>query len=56
MMNILALVLQILGFVGLILGYSKKNRNIMLIGGLLLWLGASLSDFTRGFLAGLHGQ
>ena len=54
MMNKISLVLEILGLTGLIFGYAKKNRNIMLISGLMLWIGGSLSDAVHGFIAGYN--
>ena len=56
MIYISSIVLVILGLVGLCYGYAKNNRNIMLVSGLLLLLGGSLTEITRGFLAGIHGR
>jgi len=56
MLNTLSIILEIVGIVGLIYGYTKKNRNIMLISALLLWFGGSLGDFVRGFIDGARGR
>ena len=55
-MNKISFALEILGLAGLIIGYSKKNRNLMLISGLVLWIGGSLSDVVHGFIAGYSGH
>lgn len=37
-------------------GYRKRDRNLMLGGALMLWVGVWLIDFVGGFLAGVHGS
>ena len=54
MLNIISIVLQIGGFAGLIYGYIKKNRNIMLASSILLWFGASLGDIVHGYITGFY--
>jgi hypothetical protein len=54
MVSTTSLVLQLIA-VGLIAyGYTKKNRNFMLAGAVVLWLGAGWSDFVRGFIDGFR--
>jgi hypothetical protein len=46
----------ILGFVGaagLLYGFRKNNRNILLGAGIILFLAGSLGDFLKGFEAGI---
>jgi len=56
MLNTISFILEVVGLVGLIYGYTKKNRNIMLLSALLLWFGGSLGDFVRGFIDGMHAR
>jgi len=56
MQNKISILIECLGLIGLIYGYSKKNRNIMLVSGLVLWFGGSLNDFVSGFIAGWKGR
>ncbi|WP_291271551.1 hypothetical protein [Geothrix sp.] len=56
MQNKISFVLESLGLIGLIYGYTKKNRNIMLISALVLWFGGSLNDFVKGFIDGMHAH
>ena len=53
MLNKVSVIIEILALAGLIWGYSKKSRNVMLAAALLLWLGGSLNDFVSGFIAGM---
>lgn len=49
MLSTISMILEGLGLIGLIYGYIKKNRNLMLISALLLWFGSGLEDFVRGW-------
>jgi hypothetical protein len=42
--------IEIAAIVGLIVGYSRKSRNILVFSGLLLLLGGPLHTFFRSFL------
>jgi hypothetical protein len=54
MLNLISNLLVVLSLVGLIFGYIKKNRNIMLASAILLWFAGSLNDFVRGFIEGMN--
>ena len=49
MLNTISTVLVCLGLIGLVYGYIKRNRNIMLISGLALFFGGGLEDFIKGW-------
>ncbi|BDU74527.1 hypothetical protein [Mesoterricola silvestris] len=55
MQNKISIAIECLGLIGLIYGYARKNRNLMLASALVLWFGGSLNDFIRGFIAGYKG-
>lgn len=50
MLQTLSLLIEIVAIVGLIYGYAKKSRNILLFSGLLMLLGGPLHTFFRGFI------
>ena len=52
MLKTLSFLLEIGAIIGLIYGYSRKSRNIMLFSGLLLFLGGPLHGFVRSFVLG----
>jgi len=56
MINKISIIIECLGMIGLIYGYIKKNRNIMLISALALWFGGSLGDAVRGFIDGWNAR
>ena len=52
MINKISMALEFTSLFGLIYGYSRKNRNIMLICAIILWFAGSLNDAVSGFIAG----
>jgi hypothetical protein len=48
----IAVAIEVFSFAGLLFGYSKRNRNIMLASALLLWFGGSMSEAISDFIAG----
>jgi hypothetical protein len=50
LLQTLSLVLELAALIGMVYGYSKKSRNLLLFSGLLLLLGGPLHTFFRGFL------
>lgn len=52
-MAAISLVLQIVGFVFLVMGFRNANRNMLLGAALLLWFGAGSNDFIHGFIDGV---
>ena len=52
MLNKISTILELISLIGLIYGYSRKNRNIMLICAIILWFAGSLNDAVSGFIAG----
>ena len=52
MRNIISIMLEISGIIFLTIGYRKSNRNLMLLGAVLLWIGGSINDMVQGFFAG----
>jgi hypothetical protein len=53
MLNIFSFILEVSGFCGLVFGYTRKNRNLMLVAAIVMWMGGSINDIVRGFLAGM---
>lgn len=60
MIHFLSIVVEVLALIGLLYGYGKKGRNIMLISGLLLLMGGPIHNLARGFvlggIAGMRGR
>jgi hypothetical protein len=54
MQKILTFILEALGLVALIYGYSRKSRNLMFAAALVLWFSGWIAHFLRGFLAGVQ--
>lgn len=54
-MHILETGLFIVGFVLLIVGYRKSDRNLLAAAALLFFVGGVLGDVVTGFLAGFGG-
>jgi hypothetical protein len=52
MKTFISFALEISGIIVLTLGYRKSNRNLMLLGAVLLWTGGSVNDMVHGYLAG----
>ena len=52
MIHFLSIVLELLALVGLLYGYMKKGRNLMLLSGILLLLGGPIHTQVRGFVLG----
>ena len=52
MITAIAIIVEMIGILFLFLGYRKSNRNMMLLGAVLLWVGAAIGDFLHGFFAG----
>ena len=50
MLQTLSFLIEIGAIIGLVYGYSRKSRNILLFSGLLLLLGGPLHAFFRGFI------
>ena len=44
MKNAVAMALELIGIAFLVVGYKKSNRNFLLLGAGLLWVGGSLGD------------
>ena len=51
----LTILIEVIGIVFIIHGYRLNKRNSMLIGAMILWLGAALFDFIRGAIDGARG-
>lgn len=50
MVQTLSFLIEVAAIVGLVVGYSRKSRNILLFSGLLLLLGGPLHTFFRTFM------
>ena len=50
----IVIALEIASFIGLVFGYTRKNRKVMLLAALALWFVGShgLSDAIQGFMDG----
>ncbi len=53
-METLSRIIELLALGGLIYGYIKKNRNIMLASAIVLWIGSALPDLKKGFSEGFQ--
>ena len=52
MLQTISFLIEICAIIGLVIGYSKKSRNILLFSALLLLLGGPLHNFFRSFILG----
>ena len=50
MLQTVSFLIEVAAIIGLVYGYSKKSRNILLFSGLLLLLGGPVHSFFRGFI------
>jgi len=55
-MHGLELGLAVGGFVALVVGFRRNNRNILLAAGIALFLSGALPDFVRGVQAGYSAE
>jgi hypothetical protein len=53
--SVVVTVLLFVGVVLLVFGFVKSNRNVLLLAGILLLVGAVLPEFGAGFAAGFSG-
>ena len=44
------------GFVALLVGFRRNNRNILLAAGIALFLSGAVPDFVRGVQAGYSAE
>jgi hypothetical protein len=52
-MYLVEIVLLVVAVVVLVLGYQRNNRNLLLLGAVLLFLAGSVNDLVRGFIEGV---
>jgi hypothetical protein len=52
-MYLVEIVLLVVAVVVLVLGYQRNNRNLLLLGAVLLFLAGSVSDLVHGFVQGI---
>ena len=52
MIRLILIVLEVLGIIGLIYGFAKRSRAILLFAGLLLLFGGPIHSFVRGLVFG----
>jgi len=52
MIRLILIVLEVAGIIGLVYGFAKKNRTILLVSGILLLFGGPIHTFVRGLVFG----
>lgn len=52
--NVIDVALMIAGFATLVVGYRRDDRKIMLAAAILLFLTGTMTEFSRGFAAGIE--
>jgi len=55
-MQLLEVCLLLLGVLAMLVGYHKHMRNVLVLGGLLMFSSAIVEDFVNGFADGYRAE